>query len=142
MTRRSLLLALPFILAAFALPALAVDVPESWRPYAEESVVEILTRDEDGGARETKVWIVVVEQAGFVRTNDSQWLANIRRGSDVVLRARGTEVPVRAEEVSDTALKASVEAAFLEKYGTMQRVMSALRTREPTVLRLQHRSAP
>jgi hypothetical protein len=122
-------------LAAVALgaaPARALD----WAAYRDEDVVEVLTDDEDGGRRETKVWCVVLDDAVFVRINDSTWLANIRRGSPVALRARDAVSDVSAEEVSDAALKARIEADYKRKYGTMQRVMSALRFREPTVLRL------
>jgi hypothetical protein len=107
-----------------------------WTPYTEESTVEIVTRDEDGGVRETSVWMVVVEDHGYVRTNDSRWLANIRRGSPVAVRVRGSELPMSAREVDDAAVQARVEEAFLSKYGLMQRLMSALRFRVPTVLEL------
>ena len=99
-------------------------------------MIEIVTRDEGGEPRETKVWIVVVDDAGWVRTNDSRWLANIRRGSPVAIRAKQVELPVRAEERSDPAEFDRVEAAFQAKYGWLQRLMSAFRTTRPTVLRL------
>jgi len=104
--------------------------------FRADAVVEILTRDADGELRETNVWCVVLDGAVYVRTNDSRWLANIRRGSEVALRARGAESAVRAEEEGDAARRAQVEEAFKEKYGLLQRAMSALRMREPTVLRL------
>jgi len=126
------LLVIAVLLALPALPARALD----WTPYTEESTVEIVTRDEDGSVRETSVWMVVVEDHGYVRTNDSRWLANIRRGSPVSVRVRESDVPMSAREVDDAAVQARVEEAFLAKYGLMQRVMSALRFREPTVLEL------
>jgi hypothetical protein len=108
-----------------------------WRPFAENDVVHVVTADADGAERDTKVWFVVVEGDGFVRTNDSRWLANIRRGSAVALRLDGTDRPVTAVEVADPAVTAAVEEAFKSKYGFVQRVMSAFRVREPTVLRLR-----
>jgi len=107
-----------------------------WTPFAEESVIEIETRDEDGAARETKVWIVVLGDHGYVRTNDSRWLANLRRGSPVALDAGAGPVAVTSREVEDEATKRAVEEAFKTKYGFLQRVMSALRMQEPTVLEL------
>jgi hypothetical protein len=107
-----------------------------WSPFEEASVVHVVTQDEDGAERDTPVWFVVVAGAGFVRTNDSRWLANIRRGSPVVLRLDETRRPVHAEEVTDATVTGAVEEAFRAKYGLMQRLMSALRLREPTVLRL------
>jgi hypothetical protein len=110
-----------------------------WTPFAEEDVVEILTVDPDGEPRETKVWVVVVGEAAYVRTNDSRWLANVRRDPLVRIRVRESEVPLRAEQGVDRDTRERVEAAFKAKYGFMQRVMSALRLREPTVLRLEPR---
>ena len=130
-------------LLAFALlaprPAAAAGDELDLEAFRRDGVIEILTRDADGARRETKVWCVVLDGAVYVRTNDSRWLANIRRGSEVALRARGAESPVRAEEERDAARRAQVEASFKEKYGLLQRTMSALRVREPTVLRLTPR---
>jgi hypothetical protein len=110
-----------------------------WDAYREQGVVEILTDDADGARRETSVWCVVLDGAVFVRTNDSRWLANIRRGSPVALRARDVESAVSAEEVTDPPLRDRIEQAYKAKYGAVQRVMSALRLREPAVLRLTPR---
>jgi hypothetical protein len=133
---RSILPALAILLAATA-----AATETAWSPFEEASVVQIVTQDEDGSERDTPVWFVVVDGAGYVRTNDSRWLANIRRGSSVVLRLDETERPVTSEEVGDTAVTAAVEEAFKTKYGLMQRMMSAFRMREPSVLRL-HEPAP
>jgi hypothetical protein len=110
--------------------------PFDWTPAQEDAVVEILTSDADGDLRETPVWIVVVDGAAFVRTGDSKWLANIRRGSLVRLRMRGDERAVEAREITDTAVAARIEQAFQAKYGLVQQVMSFFRVTEPTVLRL------
>ena len=120
-------------LGGLAGPAAAAG---SWAPFAEAAVVHIVTQDDDGAERDTKVWLVTVEDAAFVRTNDSRWLANIRRGSAVALTFDGSTRAVVAEEETDASVRAQVEAAFLAKYGFVQRVMSALRMREPSVLRL------
>ena len=124
-------------LVCLAAPAVASD----WAPFAEADVVRVATQDEDGAPRDTKVWFVVVGGDGFVRTNDSRWLENIRRGSPVALRLDAEEQPVTAEEVGDAAVTAAVEEAFKTKYGFVQRVMSAFRMREPTVLRLRPKAA-
>jgi hypothetical protein len=121
-------------LAVFA--SVAVAEPFTWAPASTESVVEVLTSDTDGELRETPVWIVVIDDVAYVRTNDSKWLANIRRGSAVRVRVRGLESGVLALEVADAALKARVEKAFKKKYGSMQRMMSLFRMSEPVVLRL------
>lgn len=106
---------------------------------AQQDVVEVLTHDEDGELRETKVWITGFDGRAYVRTNDSRWLANIRRGSEVALRADEQEHAVAARETDDAEIAARVEAAFKEKYGLMQRVMSFFRVSEPTLLELTPR---
>jgi hypothetical protein len=123
-------------LLAWDAPALTLD----WSPYQEDWVVEIITLDPDGDRRETKVWIVALDGAGYVRTNDSRWLANIRRFSDVALRTRGEEQSFHAEVDDDVALYDRVEEAFKEKYGLMQKIMSAMRVGRPTVIRLTPQS--
>jgi hypothetical protein len=128
---------LGFALALFvASAAHATD----WSAFAESDVVRIVTQDQDGEARDTPVWFVVVAGDGFVRTNDSRWLANIRRGSSVALRIDAAERTVTAEEVQDAAVSAAVEEAFKAKYGLAQRIMSAFRVREPTLLRLREKA--
>ena len=111
-----------------------------WEPFAESDVIRILTHDEDGDLRDTKVWVAVVDGAGYVRTSASRWLENIERNPQVEVVARGQRYLMRAERVSDARLTERVEAAFKEKYGLLQRIMSLLRFREPTVLRLVPRS--
>jgi hypothetical protein len=122
---------------ALALLCAGASHAADWSPFAEAGVVRIVTQDEDGEERDTPVWFVVVEGDGFVRTNDSRWLANIRRGSPVALRLDAAERAVSAEEVADAAVTAAVEEAFKAKYGLVQRIMSAFRMREPSVLRLR-----
>lgn len=118
----------------------AARADADWTPVREDWQVRIVTQDEDGATRDLPIWAVVLEgDAVYVRTNQSRWLANLRRGSAVTLKVRDVEIPVTSSEVADAATKARVEEAFKTKYGWMQRMMSALRTREPTVLKLEAR---
>jgi hypothetical protein len=110
-----------------------------WAPYREDSTIEIITLDEDGSPRETKIWIVVLDELGYVRTNDSKWLANIRRDPAVQLRTRDVASDFVAEEVDDPVVYDRVEQAFKEKYGFAQKFMSAFRMSRPTVLRISPR---
>jgi hypothetical protein len=126
---------------ALVLLVASAAAASDWGPFAEADVVHIVTTDEDGEARDTPVWFVVVAGDGFVRTNDSRWLANIRRGSEVALRLDDSERAVTAEETTDAAVSAAVEEAFKAKYGLVQRIMSAFRMREPTVLRLREKAS-
>ena len=122
------------VLLALALadPARAAEL--DWQKFQDTDVIEVLTHDEDGALRETSVWIVAFDGHGYVRTNDSRWLANIRRGSSVELRLGEDEYAVAAREPDDAAIGPRVEEQFKQKYGFMQRVMSTFRMREPTLL--------
>jgi hypothetical protein len=120
--------------AAHAAPVQAAEL--DWQRFQGQDVIEVLTHDEDGDLRETSVWIVAFDGHGYLRTNDSRWLANIRRGSSVALRIGTDDFAVAAREPDDAALTARVEEAFKQKYGFTQRVMSFFRMREPTLLEL------
>ena len=122
------------LLLAVAGAARAAEL--DWQRFQDEDVIEILTHDEDDSLRETSIWIVSFDGRGYVRTNDSRWLANIRRGSSVALRLGEDEFPVTAREPNDAAIAARVEEGFKQKYGFTQRVMSVFRMSEPTVLEL------
>jgi hypothetical protein len=106
---------------------------------ADERVPEIVTRDPDGDPRETKVWIVVVDASGFVRTHGTRWLANIERDPNVVLRIGGAAHPLRAEPVSDAALAARIHEAFRQKYGFQDRLAGWFTFGEASLLRLVER---
>ena len=122
------------VLLALALAGSARAAELDWQRFQDTDVIEVLTHDEDGAQRETSVWIVAFDGHGYVRTNDSRWLANIRRGSSVALRLGEQEFAVAAREPNDPAITARVEEQFKQKYGFMQRVMSTFRMREPTLL--------
>lgn len=112
-----------------------------WAPFEQEDVIHVLTHDEDGELRDTKVWVVVLDGSGYVRTNASHWLENIQRNPEVQVRVRGYDYLMRAEEVRASALRESVEGAYKKKYGLLQKTMSLFRIREPTVLRLVPRGS-
>ena len=132
---KSMICAAVLLVVAGSVRAAELD----WQRFQGADVVQILTQDEDGASRDTSVWIVTFDGHGYVRTNDSRWLANIRSGSSVALRLDQDEFAVAAREPSDAAITARVEEQFKQKYGFMQRVMSAFRMREPTVLELTAR---
>jgi hypothetical protein len=140
--RRTPLARFAQLIAAMALHTLVSQTAQALDTtvYAEDSVVEILTVDEDGESRETKIWIVVVDGSAYIRTNDSRWLANIRRNPAVQLRTRGVTDAVLAEIVDSPEMYDRVEEEFKIKYGLMQRVMSAFRLSRPTLMRIAARA--
>jgi hypothetical protein len=113
--------------------------PVAWASVADEEVPEIVTLDPDGEVRETKLWIVVVDGSGFVRTSGTRWLRNLERDPNLVLRIGGQAHRLRAEAVSDPALAARIEQAFREKYGLSDRLTRWIVPGEPTLMRLVER---
>jgi hypothetical protein len=126
-TALALVLALGFVPAASA-----VD----WSKHADEEVVQVVTTDEDGAARTTKVWIVVVDGEAYIRTGGTRWGKNVERNQDVRLLAQGAEYDLRVEFVTDEALRARVTQALREKYGWPDRMLSVFRGGSPKIMRL------
>lgn len=114
---------LGLIFASLLLSAEVHAQSPDWNAVADESVIEVLTHDEDGDLRETKVWMGVVDGVGYVRTSDTRWRANIERDADVVVRVAEQEYPLRAELVTDRPLHVRVNAVFREKYGFQDRML-------------------
>lgn len=108
-------------------PALVEDV----------DVVEIITHDEDGDVRDTKVWIVSVEGEAFLRTNDSRWLENLQRDASAGLRVEDTVYPVTTEVLPDPAWIEKVDVATAEKYGWQERMIHVFRTSDPVIIRVR-----
>ncbi|MGH7337671.1 MAG: DUF2255 family protein [Myxococcota bacterium] len=131
--RLEALLSLALALAAY--PARAAE--PNWDQVAEVGTVEILTHDEDGDARETKIWFVVVDGQGFIRTGNSNWVENIRRDPrDVVLRIEDREYPLRAEFIENDGLRERVVAAFRAKYGWSDGAVQLLRGKRPNIMHM------
>lgn len=116
---RGLLIALAvcFASACAGVVPPAAESAIDWTAVAEERVPEIVTRDADGGERVTKLWLVVLDGEGLIRTGDTHWFGNIQRDPDVVFRVGGYAYPLRAELVTDDSLEKRTNAAFREKYG-------------------------
>jgi hypothetical protein len=88
-----------------------------WTAVADEAIPEIVTQDADGEERVTKLWLVVLDGEGLIRTGDSRWYRNIERDPNVVFRVGGHAYPLRAEVVTDESLVERANTAFREKYG-------------------------
>lgn len=99
----------------------------NWDAVSDEQEITVITENEDGTRRETVIWLVVLDGAGYIRTARTRWGGNMERVPDVVLRIGGTEHPVRAERVSDDALADRVQSRFRQKYGFWDRVTGVVR---------------
>jgi hypothetical protein len=140
---RSTLLALCIGILGAAVPSALPDAARAldWNALAEVGVPEIVTRNEDGSERVTKLWLVVVDGQGFVRTGETRWAKNIERSPDVELRALGEAHALRAVAVVDVPLRERVNAAFRTKYGWWDRVTHPFGARDSKIFRLEPREA-
>lgn len=113
----------------------AAPVPD-WNAVADVDVVNVVSRDEDGDPRDTKVWLAVVDGEGYIRTGNTTWGGNVVRDPRIVLRIAEREYPLRAEFVEDDALRKRVGSAFREKYGFQDSLLSILRGGRPKIMHL------
>ena len=134
MSRRIRVLALVVGLAGFttAGPVGALD----GSALAADDVIQVVTSDENGTARVTKIWIVAVEGEAYIRTGDTKWGRNVERDANVGLRTANGERDLRVEFVSDEALRARVAQAYRQKYGWADRLISPFRGRNPNIMHL------
>lgn len=128
---RALALGLGLALGASA----ALASSPNWNEHAQTDTVVILTADEDGAARETTIWLAVLEGQGYVRGGRGAWVGNARRDPNVSLRLDGADYTLRAEPVTDAAELERVNAVFRAKYGFSDTLAGWIRG-APTVFRL------
>ncbi len=128
---RSLPIAFACLWAALA----AAEAPD-WESLREVQTVLVVTADEDGESRETKVWIVVVDGVGIVRTGNTSWGENVARKPELVLKVGEAAYPLQVEFVEDDATRQRITDAFREKYGFSDRMVSWMRGARPKLMRL------
>ncbi len=128
----SRLRAVPLLLALLPAAALA----QEWNGLADVDVVRIVTTNEDGSERETKIWIVVEEGSAYVRTGATRWFANLERDPRVLIRVEETEIRARTDRVTASERIGAVQAAFREKYGFMDRLSGWVRIGGPRIFEL------
>ena len=132
-----------FRVAASCLAVLAASgaaAAQDWGAIGATDVVVVVTRNQDGSERETKVWIIEVDDRAYIRTAATRWYGNVERETDIVLRVGEDELPLRAVLVTDALLAEQVEAAFREKHGFWDAFMEIFRFGEPHVMRLEPRT--
>jgi hypothetical protein len=133
---------LPALLASgFAwLAAGAAGAAEpDWTAMADTGTVHVLTTDADGDARETKIWLAVVDGTPYFRTSrGSRWGDNVEREPEIALRVDETEFPLRARFVEAADERARIVAAFEAKYGSNP-VLNWIRGDDPRIMRLDLR---
>lgn len=118
------------------LPCVALAQRPDWEGLSDVETLHVITRDEDGEPRETKIWLAVVDGQGFIRTGNTTWGDNVERDPDIVLRIEGVEYPLATEFIEDEELRERVTTAFREKYGFMDAVISVFRGGRPRIIHL------
>lgn len=112
-----------FWIAGCATPPVASG-PVDWNAVDDWSV-HVVTEDADGDLRVARIWIVVLDGGGVIRTQQSRWWKNLERGSFCRIRFDGREFPVDVEVLTDLAVRRRVDVAFAEKYGWQERMVIA-----------------
>jgi len=118
----------------------AVAEGPDWAAVADVREVTALTTNEDGGARETTIWLAVLGGQGYIRTSqNTTWGGNAKRNPEIELRIEGREYPLLAVSISDAAQREAVVAAFREKYGRVDSFLDFMRGSSPRIMRLDPR---
>jgi len=132
-------LLLAFSIALGAAPPAGAAGPD-WTQVADVEEIHVLTLDEDGSSRETKIWLTVLDGQGYIRTSRSTtWGGNVEREPEIALRIEETEYPLRASFVTDEALREQVVASFRAKYGWTDGFLNFMRGSNPRIMRLDPR---
>ncbi len=116
-------LALIALLSSAALAVAAADPARAaWADFKDEQEIFAILHGEDGKPREVKIWLVVLDDQGFVRTRNTSWRAALESDPKAALRIQGKDHPIRAIPVKDPALYQRVNEAYTAKYGRMPHV--------------------
>ena len=130
------------LIAAIAIAAAdsAGAAAPDWNAIATEDTVAISTTNENGSARKTTVWLVVLDGEAYIRTSRStRWGNNVERDANVVVSVDDTDHRVRASFVEDEALRARIVETFREKYGWTDALADVMRGSHPRIMRLDAR---
>ena len=138
MTRSTLVLwlAVAMLGCASLPPAVPAASRPDWSALAGVETIELVTRDENGDVRETKVWLVVVDGAGTIRTGNTHWYANLMRDPALKVRMGGLEYAMRVEKVTDEEARKRINAVYRAKYGVQDRTVQLFRGVDLYMMRL------
>ena len=94
--------------------------PAAIASLREEYEVDIETpREGEPGSRRTTIWVVVVNDAPFVRSyrgERGRWFGDLRREPRGAIHAGAVRIPFRCQLVTDRETLAAVDDAFRSKY--------------------------
>lgn len=124
-----------------AILALLVLLATGTYVAGEQTEVAVLrTRDATGAPHDTKLWIVDVDGAAWVRVArpERQWFQRLRAEPEIELVRDGAE-PRRMRATPDPTLetKARLDRAFREKYGLVDWWYGVVLRRNPVPVKLE-----
>jgi hypothetical protein len=95
-----------------------------WSNVADHQMILVTTTDPDGEPRTTRLWIVVVDDSGYLRSADTRWAQDVERDPNFLLIADDVGYPVSATRVPfGTEEHSRVMDAYSEKYGLLGRTV-------------------
>jgi hypothetical protein len=95
-----------------------------WTTITERQMILVTTTDPEGEPRTTRLWIVVHDGSGYLRSANTRWFRDVEREPNFLLIVDDVSYPVRATRVAHgTDEHGRVMAAFAEKYGLLGRTV-------------------
>ncbi|HKA15319.1 MAG TPA: DUF2255 family protein [Myxococcota bacterium] len=110
------------VLAGVLAVASADPARAAWSDYKDEQEITAIVHSADGKPREIKIWLVVLDDHGFIRTRNTSWREDLERDTKAALRIKDKEVAIRAIPVKDPELYNRVNEAYTAKYGVTPHV--------------------
>jgi hypothetical protein len=107
-----------------------------WSKWADLQTVQVISTDEDGRARTTTVWIVVVDGQAYLRTGRTIWGGNVEREGKLKLKGEPGEYRFQAKRITDPSLQEKVMAAFRAKYGFRDVISGVIRLGQHRIFQL------
>jgi hypothetical protein len=116
---RKLTLCIGLLLAALA-------VGSAW--VHEGEVVTLTTWDAGDHPRRSRLWIVEVDGAPYLRADlpGASWLARLRARPQVEVQRNGERARYQAVPVDDPAVREAVARAMAAKYGLLDELLGAV----------------
>ena len=123
---KRIMLAAAFTVSVLALVAILL-------PQGE--VVTLHTRDSEGNGYTTPLWIVELDSGLYLRSgaDSAGWLSRVRAFPDVELSREAGDIAVLAVVADDPVVKAALNSAMAEKYGTANWIFDWMVDIEATV---------
>ena len=119
-------IALTALLVSAALAIAAQPARAAWSDYKDEKEIFAVLHNEKGEVREVKIWIVVLDDHGFIRTRNTSWRADLERDPKAALKIKDKEIRIRPVPVKDPELYKKVNEAYTAKYGVVPHIFLAI----------------